>query len=77
MKKFLLFIISAIIIIAMGIGGYIAYERYTLHQTVDEFLEKRDAVEQVKIRETHYDSKLNEFYEEVVFKDEPGLEYEM
>lgn len=31
----------------------------------------------MKIRETHYDSKLNEFYEEVVFKDEPDLEYEM
>ncbi|UTH06295.1 DUF3139 domain-containing protein [Macrococcoides canis] len=77
MKKFLLFIITAFIIIAIGIGGYIAYERFTLHQTVDKFLEKRNAIEQVKTRETHYDSKLNEFYEEIVFKDEPNLEYDM
>lgn len=33
--------VSAFIIIAIGIGGYIAYERFTLHQTVDKFLEKK------------------------------------
>ncbi|QYA32374.1 DUF3139 domain-containing protein [Macrococcus psychrotolerans] len=40
-------------------------------------MKKREAIEEVKTRETHYDLKLNKFYEEIVFKDEPGLEYEM
>ncbi|RXK18339.1 DUF3139 domain-containing protein [Macrococcus sp. DPC7161] len=73
LKKVIGFIILLILIFSI----FIFYKRAQVHNTIDEYLESNHAIEQVKTREMKYDFKTNEFYEQIIFKNDSGLEYEM
>lgn len=77
MNKLLKRVISFLIIFILLISIFIFYKRAQVHNTIDEYLESKHAIEQVKTREMKYDFKTNEFYEQITFKNDPRLEYEM
>ncbi|MGZ9850392.1 DUF3139 domain-containing protein [Macrococcus brunensis] len=76
-KKVTIGILCFVIILIALVGGFIMFQRTSLHSAVDNYLESKNATEKVESRSTKYDSKRNVFYEKVIFKDEPNLYYEI
>lgn len=76
-KKVIIIIISIVITIFIALSSFIYYQKTTLNNAVDNYLEEKNAKNEIKNRATKYDFKTNEFYQVITFKNEPKIYYEI
>ncbi|MDJ1156617.1 DUF3139 domain-containing protein [Macrococcus caseolyticus] len=76
-KNVIFIILSVVTTILIIFSSFIYYQKTTLNNAVNNYLEERNAKNEIKNRSTKYDFKTNEFYQIITFKNEPKIYYEI